>query len=212
MWSIWALFCHVFSNIGSFDRGILYKGNLNIANFILIFIGKLVMDTQTATRGVLLKKVFLEISQNSQETPVPGSFFNKVAWGLAQMFSCEFYKIFENTFFTEHLWTTASADNTNVAKKSVRKDLKYFLSVFPCAWTPYQRFVNEKKFQRKKVCSCFYEVNESYYHIFDTFLFHPENGRLSLLRTKFGTKISNIWKTGSNLCSLLIASSTSKFF
>ena len=37
------------------------------------------MDSQTATRGVLLKKVFLEISQNSQETPVPGSFFNKVA-------------------------------------------------------------------------------------------------------------------------------------
>ena len=25
------------------------------------------------------------------------------------MFSCEFCKIFKNTFFTEHLWTTASA-------------------------------------------------------------------------------------------------------
>ena len=24
------------------------------------------------------------------------------------MFSCEFYEIFKNTFFTEHLWTTAS--------------------------------------------------------------------------------------------------------
>ena len=82
MWSIWALFCHLFSNKGNFDRGILHKGNLDIASFILIFIGKLVMDTETATRGALLKKVFLEISQNSQETPVQGSFFNKVAWGL----------------------------------------------------------------------------------------------------------------------------------
>ena len=29
---------------------------------------------------------------------------------LAQVFSCEFCKIFKNTFFTEHLWTTASAE------------------------------------------------------------------------------------------------------
>ena len=27
---------------------------------------------------------------------------------VAQVFSCEFYKIFKNTFFTEHLWATAS--------------------------------------------------------------------------------------------------------
>ena len=27
---------------------------------------------------------------------------------LAQVFSCEFYEISKNTFFTEHLWTTAS--------------------------------------------------------------------------------------------------------
>ena len=29
---------------------------------------------------------------------------------LAQVFSCEFYKIFKNTFFTEHVWATASFD------------------------------------------------------------------------------------------------------
>ena len=34
-------------------------------------------------------------------------FFKKEA--LAQMFSCEFWEISKNTFFTEHLWTTASA-------------------------------------------------------------------------------------------------------
>ena len=27
---------------------------------------------------------------------------------LAQMFSCDFCEIWQNTFFTEHLWTTAS--------------------------------------------------------------------------------------------------------
>ena len=27
---------------------------------------------------------------------------------LAQVFSCEFYEIYKNTFFTEHLWATAS--------------------------------------------------------------------------------------------------------
>ena len=44
-------------------------------------------------------------------------FFNKVVGlrlasllkkTLAQVFSYEFFKIFKNTFFTEHLWTTAS--------------------------------------------------------------------------------------------------------
>ena len=34
--------------------------------------------TEAATGGVLWKKVFLEISQNSQETPVKKSFFSVV--------------------------------------------------------------------------------------------------------------------------------------
>ena len=29
---------------------------------------------------------------------------------LTQLFSCEFCKIFKNTFFTEHLWATVSAN------------------------------------------------------------------------------------------------------
>ena len=48
-----------------------------------------------------VKKLFLKVSQNSQE-----NFIKKET--LAQMFSCEFCETFENTFFTEHLWTTAS--------------------------------------------------------------------------------------------------------
>ena len=42
-----------------------------------------------------------------------GLFFNKVAGliklqTLAQVFSCEFCEISKNTFFREHLWTTAT--------------------------------------------------------------------------------------------------------
>ena len=44
--------------------------------------------------------------------------FNKVAYNfikketLAQVFSCEFSEISKNTFFTEHLWATASEINS----------------------------------------------------------------------------------------------------
>ena len=61
---------------------------------------------------------------------MPESLFNKVAGlgprscdsikkeALAQVFSCKFYEIFKNTFFTEHLWMTASAQNTCFKKCS----------------------------------------------------------------------------------------------
>ena len=66
-----------------------------------------------------MKKGVLEISENSQEkTCTRVIFLNKVT-GLqacnfikkethAQVLSCEFCEISKNTFFTEHLWTTAS--------------------------------------------------------------------------------------------------------
>ena len=60
---------------------------------------------EAATGSVLLKKVFLKISQTSQE--------NTCVWGLGRQLyykrgsstgaSCEFYKFFKNTFVTEHL-------------------------------------------------------------------------------------------------------------
>ena len=61
------------------------------------------------------KKVFLEISQNSQEnTFARVSFLIKFfliyfikTETLAQVFSCEFCKILKKTFFTEHLRATA---------------------------------------------------------------------------------------------------------
>ena len=55
-----------------------------------------------------IEKVFLEISQNSQEnTCARASFLIKLqalAETLAQAFSCEVCEISENTYFTEHLW------------------------------------------------------------------------------------------------------------
>ena len=63
----------------------------------------LLQDTEAATGGVLQQKVFLEISQNSQEdTCASVSFSNKVAGPcnfikketLAQVFSCEILRNF----------------------------------------------------------------------------------------------------------------------
>ena len=75
-------------------------------------------SSEAATKDVLWKKVFLEILQNSQENicarvsfsiklQASGLQLNKKEI-LAQVFSCEFCKISKNTFFTEHLRTTAS--------------------------------------------------------------------------------------------------------
>ena len=70
---------------------------------------------QAATRGVLCKNLFLEMSQNLQEvTRARVSFLIKLQnlfikkETLAQVFSCQFCEISKNIFFTEHVWTTAS--------------------------------------------------------------------------------------------------------
>ena len=54
----------------------------------------LLLTTEAATRHVLQKKVFLIISHYSQET---------VLETPARVFSCEYGKIFKNTYFEEHL-------------------------------------------------------------------------------------------------------------
>ena len=74
---------------------------------------------EAATRGFLLEKVVLEISQNSQENTcaivsfliklqVQACNFSKKET-MAQVFSYEFCEIPKNAFFTEHLRTTASS-------------------------------------------------------------------------------------------------------
>ena len=77
-----------------------------------------ILQLKVATRGVLWKKLFLKISQNSQKnTSARVSFLIKLQASelqlykketLALVFSWEFCEIFKNTFFTEHLRTAAS--------------------------------------------------------------------------------------------------------
>ena len=57
--------------------------------------------------------MFLKISQNSQEkhlcqSPQTCNFIKKEI--LAQVFFCQFCKIFKNIFFIEHVCATASGD------------------------------------------------------------------------------------------------------
>ena len=69
----------------------------------------------------------LEISQNSQENTCARvslliklqasacNFIKKET--LTQVFSCEFYEISKNAFFTEHLWATASINTLEASVK-----------------------------------------------------------------------------------------------
>ena len=63
-----------------------------------------------------IKKVFLKISQNSQENTCARVSFSKKET-LTQAFSCEFLEIFKNTFFTKHLPMTAT-EKSNWKSKS----------------------------------------------------------------------------------------------
>ena len=78
------------------------------------------------------KKVFLKILQTSQENTCVGVFFNKVAGLQAADFfrkgsntevSCEVCETFKNTYFEEHLQTTASKA---FYKKAVLKNFAIF--------------------------------------------------------------------------------------
>ena len=66
----------------------------------------------SASGGVLWKSMFLKISQNSHGNICARvSFLKKLQakrdFGTG-VFCCEFCEILKNTFFTEHLWTTAT--------------------------------------------------------------------------------------------------------
>ena len=65
-----------------------------------MFPGKFMNFSEAATEGVLRKKLYLKTLQYSQER------FQKQT--PTQEFSSAYCKIFENTFFEEHLPTTAS--------------------------------------------------------------------------------------------------------
>ena len=77
-----------------------------------------IVFTEAVARRRSLKKVLLEISQNSQEITCARDFFNKVTGlikqaiikkeSLVQVFSCEFCEISKSTFFYRTLLVAAS--------------------------------------------------------------------------------------------------------
>ena len=77
--------------------------------------------TSSSHERCSLRKDVLQILQNSQETPGNRVSFQiklpTLVWNfnnkntLAQMFSCKFWEICKNSFFTEHLWATASEEH-----------------------------------------------------------------------------------------------------
>ena len=51
----------------------------------------------------------------------------------AQVFSCEICKIFKNTYFDEHLRTTASGNFQVIARQSLKS--VHFHEPIPCYWS-----------------------------------------------------------------------------
>ena len=94
-----------------------------------------ISNPESVTRRWSVKKVFLKISQNLQEytyarvsliIKMQANFIKKET--PAKMFFCELCEIFNNIFFTEHLWAKAAPkwllkDSSNNYAKSAKKHL-----------------------------------------------------------------------------------------
>ena len=107
------IYFHTFNNNLN-DEEIL-KSLVMCCNFFMIIMLQL-FDDSVCTRNkqppeVLCKKRYSQKFQKIyKKKPVPEpqacNLIKKET--LTQLFFCEFYKISKNTFFTEHLWTSAS--------------------------------------------------------------------------------------------------------
>ena len=60
--------------------------------------------TEAVVQRCSVRNMFLKISQNSQKNTCVRVFFLIKLQNLAQVLSCEFCKVFKNSFFIEHLW------------------------------------------------------------------------------------------------------------
>ena len=96
-------------------------------------------NAEAVVRRCSVKKVFLEISQNSQENTCARDFlliklqakacnFIKKE-SLAQVFSCEFYKISRNTF-SYRTPPVAASDNRNVSYARLKIIFKIIIISF----------------------------------------------------------------------------------
>ena len=83
--------------------------DLLISELMLEFEFTFSTNSRSSNLRCSIKKVFLEISQNSQENICARDLKkNLKKESLAQVFSCEFCKISKDTVFTEHFRTIAS--------------------------------------------------------------------------------------------------------
>ena len=108
-----------------------------------------------------LKKVFLEISENSRENtcarPQSCNFIKKET--LAQVFSCEFWEIFKNIFYCRTPPVTAS-DNRKYDSTAAKNSFYRKNYVFPLVRSlPLKNIFtllcyNLLKFLQTKLCFC----------------------------------------------------------
>ena len=79
-----------------------------------------------------MKKVFLKVAKNSQENTCARVSFAALACNfikketLVQVFSCEFFEIFKNIFFMEHLRATASEQSRNKMQNTDLEKLDFW--------------------------------------------------------------------------------------
>ena len=95
--------------------------------------------TDCSHRRCSIKKVFLKISQNTQENICARVYFliklNASACNfimkesLVQVFSSEFFKIFNTTFFTEHPWACFCKKHSNILRSKKIYGLKIVHSI-----------------------------------------------------------------------------------
>ena len=127
---------------------------------------KYVSRRTSSYRRCFVKKVFLKISQNSQENTCVRVFLIKLQQAcnfikkeiltqvfsccnfikkeiLAQVFSCEFYEIFKNTFFIEHLWWLLLKKEEKlffcIPERTIPKTYKEKIKLSP-TWIPLTSF------------------------------------------------------------------------
>ena len=115
--------------------------------------------TEAATGGALCKK--RKFRKIHRKTLVPEPFFNKAQAcnfikkeTLAQVFSCEFWNISKNTFFTEHIRTTASGESFKIIIQSpyLHRSINLYRSSRPevfCKRGVLRKFA---KFTGKQLC------------------------------------------------------------
>ena len=134
-------------------------------------------NSEATTTDVLLKKLFLKISQYLQKNTCWSSVFNKVGSLKAQVFSCEYCETFKNTHFEEHMQTVASDNSKMSCFPSLSLDL--FLSyctidvlLYPLL-NPFHPTISYHGFHLKDLCpmgACFCS-NQWYFLFLDLFFY-----------------------------------------